>query len=253
MPINQIGTIRKLQEENKRLQKIIAAKSDVVSLSTHQIRTALAALKWIVKMFLDGDLGKLTAEQENLMIKAYESNEKAIQVLNELLLSNKTEAVVEKKYVFTKVDIVEMIESVIFDFSGETHAKGIEMIFLKSETKTRHVNADKEKLLIVLQNLVENAVKYSEMHGKVFITLSEKDGMMQVSVKDKGIGISEEGKQKIFEKFFRDAEAQKKEAVGSGIGLFTTKGIVEKNGGEIWFESTKNEGTTFSFTVPIFK
>ncbi len=253
MPINTIGKIRKLQEENKKLQKIIAAKSDVISLSTHQIRTALAALKWIVKMFLDGDLGKLTAEQENLMIKAYESNEKAIQVLNELLLSNKSEAIVEKKYVFKRVDIVEMIESAIFDFSGEAHVKGIEIIFLKSETNNRFVSADKEKLLIVLQNLIENAIKYSDKHGKIFITISDKDNMMQVSVKDKGIGISEEGKGKIFEKFYRDDEAQKKEAVGSGIGLYTTKKIVEKNGGEIWFESSKNEGTTFSFTVPLSK
>ena len=91
------------------------------------------------------------------------------------------------------------------------------------------------------------------MHGKIFITLKEHDGMIQVSVKDTGVGISEEGKSKIFEKFYRDPEAQKKEIIGSGIGLYTTKKIVETNGGKIWFESSKGEGTTFFFTIPVFK
>ncbi len=246
-------TLKALKEEVERLKKIGAVKADVVSISAHQIRSSLSALKWIVKMFLDGDLGKLTAEQESLMKKAYETNDKAISVLNELLLTNKTEAAIEKKYIFSKVDITELIESAVFDFSGEAHGKGIEVILLKPETKVRTVNADKEKLSVALQNLIENAIKYSDMHGKIFITLKEEGDFAQVSVKDTGVGISEEGKSKIFEKFYRDPEAQKKEAMGSGIGLFTTKKIIEDNGGKIWFESSRGSGTTFFFTIPIFK
>ena len=100
---------------------------------------------------------------------------------------------------------------------------------------------------------IENAIKYSDMHGKIFITVKEHEGMIEVSVKDTGVGISEEGKAKIFEKFYRDPEAQKKEIIGSGIGLYTTKKIVESNGGKIWFESNEGEGTTFYFTIPITK
>lgn len=245
--------IKELQEEVEKLRQLCSVKADIVSISVHQIRTSLSALKWIIKMFLDGDLGKLTAEQENLMRKAYEGNDRAISVASELLLVNKTEGILEKKYVFSKVDIVELIDSTVFDFSGETHNKGIEIIFLKPETKLRHANADKEKIRVVIQNLIENAVKYSDMHGKIFITIKELNGMIQISVKDTGVGISEEGKSKIFEKFYRDPEAQKKEIIGTGIGLFTTKKIVEANGGKIWFESSKGEGTTFFFTIPIFK
>jgi signal transduction histidine kinase len=91
------------------------------------------------------------------------------------------------------------------------------------------------------------------MHGKIFITLKEDGEFIQVSVKDTGVGISEEGRKKIFEKFYRAPEAMKKEAIGSGIGLFTTKKIVESNGGKIWFESSKGEGTTFFFNIPISK
>ncbi len=131
--------------------------------------------------------------------------------------------------------------------------RGIEVIFLKAGLALPKVKVDKEKILVVLHNLIENAIKYSHMHGKVFIVLKESDGMVQFSIKNQGITITEEEKPKIFEKFYRSMEAQKKEPVGSGIGLFTVKKIVEGHGGKIWFESDPREGTTFYFTIPIFK
>lgn len=245
--------VEALAAEKEKLVQLYSFKADIVSISAHQIRTSLSALKWIIKMFLDGDLGNLTAEQESLMRKAYESNDRAISVVSELLLANKTEVIADKKYVFTEVGIMELIENSIFDFSGEAHTKGIEIIFLKPEMSIPSVSADKEKIRVVVQNLLENAIKYSNMHGKIFITVTNKDGSVQVSVKDTGVGISEEGKKKIFEKFFRDKEAQKKEIMGSGIGLFTSKKIVEDHKGKIWFESREGEGTTFFFTIPISK
>ena len=245
--------IKALQEENAKLTKLCSTKSDIVSVGAHQIRTSLSALKWIIKMFLDGDLGKLTTEQENLMRKAYESNDRAINVVSELLLMNKSEDIIEKAPDLTKVDLTELIDNCIFDFFGEAQNKEIEMIFLTPNAKIPEVKADKEKLRVVLQNLLENAIKYSEPHGKVFISIKEDNEMVEVSVKDSGIGISEEGKKKIFEKFYRDPAAQKKEAVGSGIGLYSTKKIVEEHDGKIWFNSLVNEGTTFLFTIPIFR
>ncbi|MFA6185560.1 MAG: HAMP domain-containing sensor histidine kinase [Candidatus Shapirobacteria bacterium] len=245
--------IKLMKEENERLLNLSSVKSDMVSISAHQIRTALSAQKWIIKMFIDGDLGKLSAEQENLMHKAYESNERAISIVSELLLANKTENVTEKQYAFAEVDLAELIDGSIFDFSGETHSKGIEIIFLTPKTKPPLVRGDKEKLRVVFQNILENAIKYSNAHGKIFITLTEKDGFIETSVKDTGIGISEDGKKKIFEKFYRDPGAQKKAVIGSGIGLFTIKKIVETHGGKIWFDSIDGDGTTFFFTIPIYK
>ena len=245
--------IKELQDKVEKLTKLQSVRADIVSISAHQIRTSLSAIKWIIKMFIDGDLGKLTAEQENLMKRAYEDNDRAIGVVSELLLANKAEDVVEKPYNFTEVNLIELIDSSIFDFSGEALAHKIEIIFLKPELQLPNVKSDKEKLRIVLQNLLENAIKYSNQYGKVFIALREKSGFIEVSVKDMGIGISEEGQKKVFEKFYRDTTAQKKEAVGSGIGLFTTKKIVEDHGGKIWFESAEGEGTTFFFTIPIYK
>ena len=131
--------------------------------------------------------------------------------------------------------------------------KNIEIIFLKPQQKIRYAKVDNEKMRVVLQNLIENAIKYSDPNGKVFITIKEESEFLQMSVKDTGTGISEDGKDKIFQKFYRDTEAQKREVTGTGVGLYTVKQIIEKMGGEIWFESTQKQGTTFFFTVPIYK
>ncbi len=245
--------IKKLMEENKKMAELCAVKADIVSMSAHQIRTALSGLKWIIKMFLDGDLGKLTAEQENLISKAYDSNDRAIGIVSELLLANKTEDIAEKKYIFSEVDLTELIDNSIFDFSGEANAKGIQMIFLKPEIRLSLVHGDKEKLRVVFQNLLENAIKYSNGHGKIFMALREKDKIIEFSIKDIGICVPDENKSRIFEKFYRDPEARKKDVIGSGIGLFNAKKIIEEHGGKMWFESEKDTGTTFFFSIPISK
>ena len=244
-------TLENLKQENIRLKQMNGVKTDIISIGAHQIRTSLSGLKWIIKMFIDGDLGNLSPEQENLMRKAYESNEKAINLVTELLLANKTEDIVEKEYVFAELSLVDLIDSSLFDFSGETHAKGIEIIFLKPLTKIPKIQADKEKMHIVIQNLLDNAIKYSDTHGKVFITIKNIDDQVQLSVKNNGVIIPDASKNEIFKKFYRAPEAQEKSRTGSGIGLFIIKNIVEKHTGKIWFESSKEEGTTFFINLPI--
>ena len=205
-------------------------------------------------MFLHGDLGKMTSEQKELLEKAHERNSSAITIVGEFLLANKTEDTTGKKYSFGKIDMIELLDNVIFDFSGSAHSRGIEIMFLKPENKLPEARGDKEKLRIVLQNVLENAVKYSDDNEKIFVTVQKNNAKeLEISVKDRGVGISENGRKKIFQKFYRDSEAQKKEVIGSGIGLFITKEIVKEHGGKIWFESDKNKDTTFSFTVPISK
>lgn len=241
------------KKDSEEKDKSKYTQRDAISISAHQIRTSMSAVKWIVEMFLGGDLGKLTVEQEKLLRKAEQSTDRAISIVSELLLVNKTEDQVEREYVFKAENIEEITEDSVFNFSGEAHNKGIEIIFLKPSEALSKVRADKDKMIVVVHNLIDNAIKYSNMHGKVFITLQEEDDVVQFSIKNKGINIKPEEKKKIFQKFYRSPEAQKKEPVGSGIGLFTIKKIVEEHGGKIWFDSGENGDTTFYFTIPIFK
>lgn len=235
--------------ENEELKKQNATKSDLISISAHQLRTSLSAMKWILKMFLDGDFGVLTAEQNNFMKKAFESDDRMIRLVNEMLSINHAEDTLESMHM-ESTDIVKLLDEVVFDFTGESYKKGIELIFLKPDHQLNNAIVDSEKIRVVFQNLIENAIKYSNKGGHVFINIADKDGGILVSVRDTGIGIDAADQASIFGKFFRAPNAKKQDVVGSGLGLYTTARIMERHKGRIWFESKPNEGTTFFVQIP---
>ena len=244
--------MEKLKEENSRLTKINSVKTDLISISAHQLRTTLSAIKWILKMFTDGDVGKLTNEQDNFIKKASESNERMISLVTDLLTLNHTDNA-EIPFNPTKTNITELAEHTVFEFSGETHKKGIDLIFLKPEAEIPYLNCDKEMIRVVLQNLIENAIKYSRLGDKIFLSIKHNavTNSIEISVHDTGIGINKEDQPNIFNKLFRASNAIQKDSVGSGFGLFTTKNIVEKHNGKISFESSLGNGTTFFVVLPI--
>lgn len=242
--------IEKLKIENEKLKKISENKSDIISITSHQLRTSLSALKWIFKMFIDEDVGKLTNEQNELIQKAYNSNERMLSLVNDLLTLNHSE---ESLFVFKfeKIDFLYLVEQTLFEFSGETNKKEVELIFLKPESPIPTISCDLKLIRVALQNLIENAIKYSNIKGKVFISLRQKENDILLSVHDTGIGIKDEDKENIFKKFYRAQNAQEKDVVGSGLGLYTAKNIVEKHNGKIWFENANGGGTTFFVSLPI--
>ncbi|MBP7804788.1 MAG: HAMP domain-containing histidine kinase [Candidatus Pacebacteria bacterium] len=243
-PVNDM-----LAKENEKLRQENATKSDLISISAHQLRTSLSAMKWILKMFIDGDFGELTAEQMNFMKKAFESDDRMIRLVNEMLSINHAEDSLETMHL-EETDIVKLLDEVVFDFTGESYKKGIQLIFLKPDHPLKTIVVDPEKIRVVIQNLVENAVKYTEKDGRVFIHVVEKENGVEISVRDTGIGIDVADQPSIFGKFFRAPNAKKLDVVGSGLGLYTTQRIVENHKGKIWFESVIGQGTTFFVTLP---
>lgn len=242
--------IEKLKKENEQLKQINKNKSDIISITAHQLRTSLSALKWILKMLIDKDMGKLSTEQDELIKKAYSGNERMLILVNDLLTLSHTEDA-SISYNFQKIDILKLIETTILEFYGETNKKGIELILLTPDTTVPFIKCDEEMIKIVIQNLIENSIKYSEKGGKVFISINKEEDNIKISVNDNGIGIDDIDKDNIFKKFFRASNAIKKDSMGSGLGLFIIKNIVEKHNGKIWFENVKNKGTTFYVILPI--
>ena len=201
-------------------------------------------------MFLDGDFGSLSSEQQGFMKKAYENNDRMVLLVNEMLSLNHTEDS-SITYTMRKEEIVSLIDETIFDFHGESFKKGIELIFLRPENSEIFTEYDKEKIRVVLQNLIENSIKYSTTGDRVFVGLKKNGDEVEISIKDTGIGIPATEQPKIFEKFYRATNAKEKEEIGSGLGLYTIKQIVEHHKGKIWFESEPEKGSTFYFTLPI--
>ena len=237
----------KLIKENTKLQKLCDNRKDIISLNAHQLRTSLTATKWTVSMFMGGDFGKVTDEQKITLQKVFENNDQAIRLVNEMLLVNKSNKPA-MQYVFEKDNIVELIDKVVYEFEAEAYSKNIKIIFENHGKKVSPVLIDKDRIRIVLQNIIENAIKYNKEGGKVFIFVKEEKKMMQISVRDTGMGIK--NREKIFQKYFRDENAIKL-TDGSGIGLYHSKKIVEAHKGKMWFENNEDIGSTFYFTVPL--
>ncbi len=247
-----MNDIEKFKRELENMKEVDENKSELISVTAHQLRTSLSALKWILKMFENKDFGDINDEQKDYLGKAIESNERAITLVNYLLTFNNSENIF-MNLEFKDINIQEILENVISIFYGELKNKNIKLNFDKPEKEIPNIKGDKEMISVVLQNLIENAIKYSFENGEIKIFIrndEERDGIL-LSVHNDGICIKKEDQAKIFNKFFRAPNAVEKESVGSGLGLFTSKGIIEKHSGRIWFESEDNRGTTFFVFLPL--
>lgn len=240
-----------LQQEIARLKSELEAKSDFISIMVHQLRTPLSAMKWIFKMMLDGDLGVISPEQKNIIDRGFASTNQMIDLLADVSAANHLS---EWKMAMhpEPMDPVPCLTQTISEFIEEAHGKKINLSLIPPAKPIPQVLADKDKMCLVFQNLLENAIKYNRIGGSVTIRTEVFKDMLVVSVRDTGIGIPADEQKNIFGKFYR-AQNAKHDEKGSGLGLFVAKSIVEANGGTIWFESIPDIGTTFFFSVPIAK
>ena len=223
-------------------------KTEFVSLSAHQLRTPLAAIKWTLKLFLEGDLGQLTKEQREFLEKTYKSNERMISLINDLLNVTRIE---EGRYVYQPLfyDICDVTQSVIDLFKEEVKIKNIKLEFKKPEDLPK-ILMDQEKIKLVIENFIDNAVKYTFPNGKVTVSVIRGTSEIEVRVQDTGVGIPKDQQSRVFGRFFRGSNVIRMDTEGSGLGLFLAKNIIEAHGGRIGFESESGKGSTFYFTLP---
>lgn len=224
-------------------------KTEFVSIAAHQLRTPLSAIKWTLRMVLDGDVGKLKDEQKELLEKTYVSNERMIALINDLLNVSRIE---EGRFLYRQEPgQLEDVVKIVIDGSQELlKMKKMKLTVDVPKEKLPSLNIDKEKMGIAVQNLLENAVKYTPEGGSIHISLEKTAGEIIFKIKDTGVGITDSDHERIFTKFFRGDNIIKMETEGSGLGLYTTKNIIEAHRGKIWFESKGGEGTTFYFSMP---
>ncbi len=248
--MNPEDRIKELETKLAACEQRNTAKSEFLSIVSHQLRTPLSGTKWIFKMLMDGDLGAFTDEQKDIVRKGYESNEQMIKLLNEIIVANQNEEW-EFKYSFCKSDLEKIIESIITEFLEEARVKNVRIIFERPYRNFPLIELDPEKIRLAIQNLIENAIKYSHEDGKVVITLIPRTDTISLDVQDSGIGITAEQQEKIFQKFFRADNAKTHKKTGTGLGLFTARAVVERHHGKLSFKSIENRGTTFTVTLPI--
>lgn len=232
-----------------REKTIERMKTEFVSASAHQLRTPLSAIKWALKMLLEGDLGRVTLKQKEILQKAYKSNEKMLELINDLLNLSRIE---EGRYLgkLKSCQLQEIISEIISSYQDKIQAKKIRFEFKKPKKKLKKINVDPEKIKLAIENLIDNSIKYTPKGGKITIDLKEKENKIYFKIEDTGIGIPKQQQKKVFSKFFRATNIREIDTEGTGLGLFITKNIIEAHKGRIWFKSEEGKGTTFYFLLP---
>ena len=225
------------------LKKIELIKSQFVSMVSHELKAPIAAVYGFLKLFNDDSI-KLTSEQR----KEYENRSMVrldglLKMVNDLLDISRMELKAVKKEI-KLVCVQEVIDSILELFQIDINQKSIEVIFDKGES-TQYIKADSEEITRLFTNLISNAIKYNREHGNIIIKLSTSDDYFLTEIKDTGIGLKPEEKNKLFTEFFRAKNEKTKNISGTGLGLSIVKRIVDSYAGKIEAESTYGEGTTF--------
>lgn len=233
-----------------REKAIDKLKSQFVSVAAHQLRTPLSIIKWSLGMLLGGDIGKITKDQEQTVDKAFQTNERMIRLVNDLLNVSRIE---EGRYVYQPkiVQFEELVKDICDSSKDRIKAKKISFkLNLGKSKKEKVVKVDVEKMTLAIKNLVDNAISYTPSGGEIEVKVKRGRQKIEFSIRDTGMGIPKKEQDKVFSRFFRGTNAVKKETEGTGLGLFISKNIIEAHDGKIWFESKEHKGTTFYFTLP---
>lgn len=239
-----------LKEAYEELKKLDRAKTEFVSIASHQLRTPLTAIKGYISMMLENTYGKPPAKMKRPLENIFASNERLIRLVNDLLNisrieSGKTEIVLEKD------SLEETVSSVVEELKASANEKRISLVFKKPKKPLDKIMMDKFKLRQVILNLIDNAIRYT-VKGEISVEIRKTDSKAILSVSDTGEGMTKEEIDHLFESFSRGKAGNRLWTEGAGLGLYVAKKFVDMHNGKIWAESKgKDKGSTFFVELPI--
>ncbi|MBI2642105.1 MAG: hypothetical protein HYW96_00830, partial [Candidatus Wildermuthbacteria bacterium] len=248
--LNEIKIREQLEDALLKLQQLDKAKSEFLSIASHQLRAPLTAIKGYLSMMLEGTYGIVGEEQKRPVQNVYDSNERMIKLVNDLLNVSRIESGrVEMNWEQARVE--EIANEVVQELQVKAHEKRLELILEKPTEPLPLVRIDKDKMRNVIMNLVDNAIHYTEK-GKVSIGLKIENVKLKIEVNDTGLGMSQEEIQKLFQSFTRGETGTRSWAEGSGLGLYIAKQFVALHKGRIFAESKgPGQGSTFKVELPL--
>ena len=238
-------------EKQLREQEIERQKNSFISIASHQLRTPLASIKWTLEMLRRGEFGKLTAKQDSVMEDIYESNERMISLINDLLNASHIQEG-RLKFYPAKIDLLKLWRKIISEKQAYYNAHNLK-VELKSIGNNFITTIDHWYIRQVIESLLSNAINYSNKKGEISVLIKKEKCELICSITDSGMGIPKNEQPHIFQKFFRGTNVSHDSASGTGLGLYVSKSIIETTGGKIGFHSQENEGSTFYFSLPIKK
>lgn len=250
--INEIGQRERierlavdLEQANQRLKDLDQQKSEFVSLASHQLRGPLTAIKGYASMLIDGDFGEVPAGPKEAMEKIYKSTQDLVVLVGDYLNVSRIEQG-RMEYDFTIFDLQKLVTTVVSDLKPTIETAHLTIDFDYNPSENYMVNADIGKIKQVIGNLIDNSIKYTP-HGGIHVWLARNSAKkVLITISDTGVGIKPEVLPRLFEKFTRAPDASKTNIMGTGLGLYVAKKMIEAHDGKVWAESAgPGKGSSF--------
>ncbi|MFZ1250533.1 MAG: ATP-binding protein [Candidatus Microsaccharimonas sp.] len=238
-----------LEKEKETLLQLNEAKEDFIAIASHQLRTPATAVKQYLGMLLEDMVGELTDAQKSIAAKAYASNDHQLTIINDLLRIARIDAgqVILNK---SLVNINTLIHEVANQFANQLTEQSL-VLHLHLPKQDVMLGIDKDLMQTVLENLIDNSVKYSKQNGKIDITLLKKAKTVVIRILDNGIGISLDDQAKLFQKFTRSDSKLAANIGGTGLGLYWVKSVLDMHGATIHVDSEYDKGTLMEVVIPV--
>lgn len=240
---------KELRRSNAQLRQLDKTKDEFISMASHQLRTPLTSIKGYVSMLIDGDLGKISAPQRQVLEEAFSSSERMVHLIGDFLNVSRLQTgkfVIELR----TTNLADVVESEVNALKQSAESRELELKYVKPKN-VPDLELDADKLRQVIMNFIDNAIYYSKSGTSITISLRVISGWVEFKVKDTGIGVPEEEQSGLFGKFFRATNARRARPDGTGVGLFLAKKVVTDHKGEVIFQSKEGKGSTFGFRLPI--
>lgn len=240
---------KQLEDANVKLKSLDEARAEFITIASHQLRTPPATIKWYLSAVLAGDYGKVPAKILEQLTRTQNTNNHLISLIEDMLNVSRIERG-KMEFLFETTNLEELARFSYEQLLPIAGDKKLKLTYTPPPKPLPQIMADKEKLRQVMNNIIDNALKYTKQ-GEVSVSIFQQGDEIKFAVKDSGKGISKEDAQAIFQKYSRGKESVKQSA-GLGLGLYVAKIIIDQHKGKIWAESMgEGKGSIFAFTVPI--
>ncbi|MEK7594422.1 MAG: HAMP domain-containing sensor histidine kinase [Patescibacteria group bacterium] len=237
--------LRQLKESNAKLRALDEAKDDFISMASHQLRTPLTSVKGYISMIKEGDAGKVTPLQKQMLNQAFFSSQRMVYLIADLLNVSRLRT---GKFIIeaTPVNLAQVIDEEIGQLTEIARIHKQALVY-DVPKKFPELMLDEVKTRQVIMNMIDNALHYTPTGGIITVKLIEKPLTVEMRVEDNGIGVPKSEQPHLFTKFYRAGNARKTRPDGTGLGLFMAKKVIIAQGGSVIFETHENKGSTFGF------
>lgn len=237
-----------LEKRNIRLEELNEIKDEFIGIASHQLRTPATGVKQYINLLLDGFADELTPNQRIFLERAHESNDRQLRIIDDLLRVAKIDS---ESFSLREsmCDIGELVESSIDDLKGKIKHQRQKIEYKKPKRKII-IKADAERLRMVLENIIDNAINYSNRNKTISVKVQNSVDFVRIIIKDEGVGIDKKDFPKLFQKFSRIPNPLSVEVGGSGLGLYWAHKVITLHKGTIDVHSAVNKGSTFTVNIP---